>query len=146
MRILICTVLIACSSLVFAQDNWENLVTWEVNYNEENTSIELKATIQENWVIYSQFTPEGGPIPLSFEFEDIDGVEFIGKVEELTEPIKTMSKMFELEVIKFKNEALFSQKIKTTGDSRIIKGNVTFMSCDNEKCLPPKTVPFEVKI
>ncbi len=146
MRLLFTIALLFLSNFLFSQSDWDNLVTWEASYNEETSSIELEATIQKNWVIYSQHTPPDGPIPLEIEFEKEEGVEFVGKIQELDEPIKELSKMFDMEVIKFKDSASFSQAIKLSSDSAVIKGSVTFMTCDNEKCLPPKTVPFEVKI
>lgn len=146
MRLLLTIALLSLSSFLFSQSDWDNLVSWEASYNAETSSVELEATMQKNWVIYSQHTPPDGPIPLEIEFEKAEGVEFVGKVEELDKPIKEVSKMFDMEVIKFKDSASFRQAIKLSSDAAVIKGTVTFMTCDNEKCLPPKTVPFEVKI
>ena len=47
--------------------------------------------------------------------------------------------MIELE--KFKQEALFTQNI-TAQSGTTVKGWVTFMTCDGEKCLPPTDVDF----
>lgn len=145
-RIFISTLLVAFAAGIMAQDSWDNLVTWEATYDKNQAAINLTAQIAKDWVIYSQFTDPEGPIPLEFEFEPAAGVEYIDGVEELTEPITKMSEMFGVEVMKFKETASFKQKIKLSSDSAIIRGNVTFMACDSEKCLPPKTIPFEVKI
>ena len=32
-------------------------------------NIILKGTIEEGWHLYSQFTPEGGPLPLELKFD-----------------------------------------------------------------------------
>lgn len=128
------------------QAQTDDLVVWTAEYDEAISSITLTATMKDDWVIYSQKTDPEGPIPLEIEFETVDGVEYIGEVEELTKPIKVMSEMFEVEVIKFKEKAVFVQKVKTLETAQLIKGNVTFMTCDSKRCLPPKTVPFEVKI
>lgn len=145
-RILISTLFIAFAAGIMAQDSWDNLVTWEANYDKDQAAINITAHIENDWVIYSQFTDPEGPIPLEFEFEAAAGVEYIDGVEELTDPITKMSEMFGVEVMKFKETASFKQKIKLSSDSAIIRGNVTFMACDSEKCLPPKTIPFQVKI
>jgi len=57
-----------------------------------------------------------------------------------------MSEMFGVNVIKFKDKAEFRQKIKGASSGTTIKGNVSFMTCDAEKCLPPVSVPFAVKL
>jgi len=142
---MILSILLLVASLS-AQDKLDNLVIWEAGYNKEAGQIEITATISDDWVIYSQHTPEGGPIPLEFEFEELAGVEFVGEVEEGTKPISKYSEMFEIEVLKFKETAIFTQKIKTDHNNLVIKGTVTFMTCDSQRCLPPKTIPFEVKI
>ena len=146
MKLVASLLLISIATLVSGQDNWENLVQWETRYDKENNVIDLQANITKGWVIYSQYTPDEGPIPLTFEFEQTKGVEFIGDVEELDEPIKEVSTLFEMEVLKFKETASFQQSVKVAPDAKRINGTVTFMACDHEKCLPPKTVPFTVKL
>lgn len=128
------------------QAQTDDLVVWTAEYDNATSSVTLTATMKDDWVIYSQKTDPEGPIPLEIEFEALDGVEYIGEVEELTKPIIIMSEMFGVEVIKFKEKAVFVQEVKTSETANIIKGNVTFMTCDSKRCLPPKTVPFEVKI
>ncbi len=130
------------SNTVDAQD----YVKWTASYDAEQSSIILKAKMQDDWVIYSQEYVEDGPIPTSFEFEETAGITLVGAVEPLSEPIVVESKMFMAEVKKFKKEAIFSQKVELQDDSVVVKGNVTFMTCDSKRCLPPKTIPFEVKI
>ena len=51
--------------------------------------------------------------------------------------------MVELE--KFKNEALFTQDVKADEGS-MVSGFVTFMTCDGEKCLPPKDIDFSFEL
>ena len=54
--------------------------------------------------------------------------------------------MFELEVTKFKGKPVFYQIVHCTKKGTKLKGELTYMCCDNSKCLPPKTVDFEVVI
>jgi len=144
MKILLFVLSVVVTSSITAQI--EDLVQWSAELNEEQSAITLKAEMKGDWVIYSQHTDPEGPIPLEFEFEAVDGVEYVGPVEEITVPITKMSELFGVEVIKFEQSAEFSQAIKIKAKSGVIKGNVTFMTCDASRCLPPKTVPFEVKI
>lgn len=122
------------------------VVDWTTSFDKESGSIMITADIDKNWVIYSQHTEPDGPIPLSFEFEQADGLAFEGEVIEQTTPIVEESEMFGITVRKFKEKAEFSQKVSGYHPGQIIKGNVTFMCCDDEKCLPPETISFEVKL
>lgn len=100
------------------------------------------ATMDAGWAIYSQNSDPNGPIPTVFEFAEIADAEFIGEVRELSPVLKNYSDLFEVEVVKFKKEARFVQKIKFKGEPSHIAGNVTFMACDSGRCLPPKTIDF----
>ncbi len=123
-------------------------VTWEYNvtYSGPVTSVHLNAKMKGDWAIYSQFTEPGGPIPTSFEFEQSNEFSLRGEVEEKSNPIRNYSDLFEVNVLKFKDEAHFVQKISKLAEYTTVRGNITYMVCDATKCLPPKTIPFEVKI
>ncbi|MEM9546593.1 MAG: protein-disulfide reductase DsbD domain-containing protein [Bacteroidota bacterium] len=127
------------SAQIFKPINW----SFEVNQNKDDTyTFTATAKIDENWVVYSQHTGEGGPIPLEFTYDD--GIAKIGETEEISPAIKKMSKLFEMEVIQFKNEAVFTQKFIPNKGQSSIKGYLTFMCCDSNKCLPPTDVDFDV--
>ena len=122
-------------------------VTWdfEVTQNEDASyTLTAKAELDENWVLYSQFTGKGGPIPLEFNYDP--GVQLIGDTKEDSEAIKKMSKLFDVEVIKFEKEAIFTQKFKLEKGQTSIKGYLTFMCCDGLRCLPPTDVEFDVAL
>lgn len=122
-------------------------VTWdfEVKQNEDASyTLTVTAKMKGDWAIYSQHTEKGGPIPLKFTYED--GIELLGDTREESEVIKKMSELFELEVIKFKKEAVFTQKFMALGDNSSIKGTLTFMCCDDMRCLPPTEVVFDVAL
>lgn len=125
----------------------ENPVKWDskVLKNEDGTySLHVTANIDNGWVLYSQHTDPSGPIPTEFVIDSKD-VELIGDFEEKSKAKKGMSEMFGVEVIKFSKSALFTQKFDAK-DAKAIKGNVTFMTCDNQRCLPPTTVEFSAEL
>ena len=122
-------------------------VSWKFEVNKlEDGSYELVSTakMKGDWAIYSQHTQKGGPIPLSFEYEK--GVNLKGNTQEVSKPIKVVSDLFEIEVIKFKKEAVFTQKFTPEEGQNSIKGTLTFMCCDNLRCLPPTDVAFDVAL
>jgi len=122
-------------------------VSWgfEVTQNEDASyTFTATAKMKGDWAIYSQHTGEGGPIPLKFTYEN--GVKLVGETNEDTEAIKKMSDLFEIEVIKFKKEAVFTQVFNPEEGQSSIKGTLTFMCCDSKRCLPPTDVPFDVAL
>ncbi|MBT8189895.1 MAG: hypothetical protein KJO29_05660 [Bacteroidia bacterium] len=140
-QILVFSIGLLFGSLVMGQDP----VNWTFSYNEDEKELVFEAEMQSNWVIYSQHTDPDGPVPTYFELEDSEDFKSNAEVEELSIPEKKMDDLFGVEVIKFNNTASFSQKMEFVRDGAKIKGSVTYMTCDNQRCLPPKTVPFEVK-
>ncbi len=121
-------------------------VDWSFEVIESGDDLTLRATadIEDKWAIYSQHTGEGGPIALSFTFDDPSTL--IGETEEISEPIKVMSKLFEVEVIKFKKQAIFEQKFSKKKGMKTLSGEVRFMSCDESRCLPPTDVRFDIEL
>ncbi|WP_151086829.1 protein-disulfide reductase DsbD family protein [Hymenobacter baengnokdamensis] len=104
------------------------------------------ATIAGNWHIYSQFIEEGGPEPTSFKFTPSADYELVGKVAESPEPVKAFEKAFNMNIAYFPKRAVFSQKIRLKAAKTTVKGTVTFMVCNDEKCLPPDDLDFSVAV
>lgn len=121
------------------------VVEWTASYDEEANSVFIDAEMKDDWVIYSQHTDPEGPIPLEFEFGKSEKIELEGEVLELDKPITVMSDMFGVEVMKFKEKARFEQKLGEKPTKGNLSINVTYMTCDSKRCLPPTTVPLYVK-
>ncbi len=98
------------------------------------------ANIEEGWHLYSQFIQEGGPIPTSFDFKENKNVKLIGKVQE-PKGINTHDEMFDMSITWFDNSARFVQKVKVL-ETTDVKGEITYMVCDHERCLPPEYKEF----
>jgi hypothetical protein len=106
--------------------------------NGDTYMITATADMGQAWVIYSQHTPDDGPIPTAFMVGDKEV-----KFEEKTKVIKENDPMFGVDVLKFKHTAVFTYTF--TKDPKISGGDVTFMTCDGSRCLPPATVPFKIQ-
>lgn len=123
-----------------------NPVDWEIQSNKiDESTFELifKATMEEHWAIYAQDVEEGGPIPTTFEFEKAENLEFLGNVVESdVNKITKHDPVFDMIVPKFYEEAVFTQRIRFTGDSGAIGGYLTYMTCNDERCLAPTDVEF----
>ncbi len=105
---------------------------------DENTFELISSTeIDEGWYMYSQTIPEGGPPSTFFEITLPEGVELIGGVEE-SGNVKTMyDKVFDMDLVKFKKVAIFTQKIKTSQASGEIPFYIEYVSCNDKMCLNP---------
>ena len=97
------------------------------------------ATIDSGWHLYSQIVPEGGPIATSFIFQDSEDYELVGDTQE-EEGHVVDDPVFEMEIKFFENRAEFKQRIKVLNTVELIEGEVEFMVCDDEKCLPPNYI------
>ena len=117
-------------------------VTWETSVKKNSDSeCDLIATakIEKGWHLYSQAVPEGGPVATSFSFEGNSNYLKKGNTNEekghtVNDPI------FEMKITYFADRAVFTQRIKLRNTKPFeIKGSVTFMVCDDSRCLPPTT-------
>ncbi len=118
-------------------------VKWEFEKVEiSNNEYELKftATIENGWHLYSQNIDEGGPIPTTFTFTPNEKIKFNNKVIEPS-PLKEYDPNFDMELGWFENKVTFKQKIEILS-STALEGEVEFMVCDEEKCLPPKYISY----
>jgi len=124
--------------ITFAQTD-ENPAVWSHEVHKlSDTEYELvfKGKIMDGWHVYSQYTAEGGSLPSEFTFEKA-GVDYelIGETEE-SETIKEYSDIFEVEETFFKQEAIFTQKIKLLNpEVNQISVNLFYQIC-KEVCLP----------
>jgi len=122
-------------------------VTWEYEVRElGNQEYELifKATIDDGWHLYSQFIGDDGPIPTSFGFDSIPGLDLLGPVEEIGELETDYDPNFDMELKWFSHEAKFVQKVRIKGDNIKFNGYYEFMTCDDQQCLPPEYTEIEI--
>ena len=129
------------SILSFSQEK----VTWSYHYDLNTQEIVLDAEIADGWHLYSQVINEGiGPIPTSFTYNENTAIKLIGKTIE-PESIREYDENFEGELNFFKEKVSFRQKIDVLS-STSIKGVITYMTCNDTMCLPPKDVEFVIAI
>lgn len=118
--------------------------TWtseKINDNEYN--LKFHAKIDKTWAVYSQFIEEGGPVPTSINFTEGKHFKLIGKANESRNVEEKFDKVFEMKIKKFHNYADFTQRIKILDKTKPIEGYVTFMTCDDTRCLPPNDIDFK---
>ncbi|MDT8348038.1 MAG: protein-disulfide reductase DsbD family protein, partial [Flavobacteriaceae bacterium] len=127
--------LLPASAQIFDPVNFET----ETKTNEDGTiDLITRAKIDHGWKLYAQETAEDmGPVPTTFTYNLPDGVELIGATKEPEAPY-IYDDVFEMNIKSFKKEAIFTQKVKITKPLSRLSGEVEFMTCDDERCLPPE--------
>ena len=101
------------------------------------------ASIDKGWSVYSPLMDaENGPIPTTFEFYNND-LKAVGKARETGNRKEIFDPNFNMDLVKFSGRAKFTQRVKVD-DSKKVVGVLTYMTCDDESCLPPEDVSFEI--
>lgn len=111
--------------------------------NETEFELVYHAKMDDGWYIYSQFLAEDGPIPTEFNLAGNEYVQVIGKNTEAgPERIAGFDAIFKMQVVKFKREATFTQKVQVSDLAKVANGLIIYMSCNEESCIPLET-PFK---
>jgi thiol:disulfide interchange protein len=124
-------------------------VTW--SFGTEKTGdnkfdIVMTAEIDNGWHLYAMDIAEGGPIATSFTFEEPSGYALEGKPVAIDKPEVKFDNSFGMDIGMHSVRAGFRQKITVTQYPATVKGFVTFMSCDDKQCLPPRDIEFSLVI
>jgi putative exported cytochrome C biogenesis-related protein len=102
------------------------------------------AAIDPGWHVYSTNLGDGGPISATFNVDKKNGLELVGKLKPIGNEISTFDKLFQMKVRYFESTAQFVQKIKFIAGTYTIEGYLEYGACDDESCLPPTQVPFNL--
>lgn len=118
--------------------------TWEVEYLKNgDAKLVFTASVEDHWHIYS-LDVTGGPLPTEFSFEEHPGITWKGEVAEST-PITQFDKSFGVELAFHEDGAQFTRTLSVKEDL-VVKGYLSFMVCNDEMCLPPEYVDFEISV
>lgn len=101
------------------------------------------AHIQDGWYVYSQYLEsDDGPIRTAFSYDANHYLQFVDKNREEGKKYEGYDDLFGMNIIKFSGTPTFKQRVKITAPTTV-SGSLEFMTCDNEKCLPPVDVRFQ---
>ncbi len=131
MRNLLTALVLFVTSLGFSQV--QDPVKWKSSIekiSDTEYQIKLDASIEGEWHMYSQFTPEGGPLPLEFIYNNAQGnYEPQGKAKE-SEYTKKFNEVFEVDEYYFAKAAHFTHNIKITNSNvKNIQLEVFYQAC-----------------
>ena len=121
-------------------------VKWKIKLEDSKTAekeIVFTATIEKGWHLYDMNLPEGGPVSTSFTFETLQGAELIGQPVSNIKPTVVYDEQFAMDLRWFPGAVTFTQKAKILDPKKFkIEGEVEFMVCNDETCLPPDRESF----
>jgi thiol:disulfide interchange protein DsbD len=115
-----------------------NPVKWKTKIvQKSDTEYELimDATIDNEWHVYSQYTPDGGALPTAFDYKNAKGnYTLVGKTVESPYK-KVFNDIFEVDEYYFAKTAQFKQVVKVTNNKlKEIKVYIEYQAC-KEQCI-----------
>ncbi len=124
----------------------QNKVKWGLDFDYNRNVLQLKGEIEEGWHLYSSMTPpEAGPIPVEIKTKKSRGFRIKGRFVEKYDAVKTFDANFDSDVFIFEENYLAEQQIKLKKNS-LVNLTVTFMICNDDRCLPPIDEILSIKL
>jgi len=144
-------ILLAVFSVGLVSAQSLNPVSWNFSskkINDKEFELQLTATIQQGWHLYSQTQPEDAIAqPTSFNFNKNPLLDLNGKVKEVGKMEKYKDEKLDISANQYSNKVVFVQRVKMKGKAKTaVTGKLEFQTCNDEKCLPPKTVNFSIAL
>lgn len=125
-----------------------NPVKWEASIEKKTDTeffLSFKGAIESGWHVYSQFTPEDGPLPAEFLFHDNkNNYELVGKATE-SETKRAFNEIFGVDEIFFSDKVVFTQLVKQINPKKeTIQVELAYQVC-KENCIS-ETKYFEFNL
>ncbi|CAM1348370.1 protein-disulfide reductase DsbD domain-containing protein [Tenacibaculum insulae] len=147
MRKLIAILIFTLSFMSYGQIH--NPVKWTTSVkkiSDKESELIATATLDDEWHIYSQEIPKGGPIPTLFSFTGDQRYLKKGNTKE-DEGVVVDDEVFEMRIKYFDTKAVFKQRIRLkTNEKFVINGTVEYMVCSGANCLPPKEIDLSFSV
>ena len=148
MKTILATIFLFGAISVSAQNNPISWAFTSKKLTNGNYEIHMTASIERGWHLYSQIQPDDAiAMPTTFSITNNPLIEVVGKIKEVGNLEKFHDKELELSANQYSKSVNFVQTIKLKGKVKTnFSGSVEFQTCDDKKCLPPKTVNFKVAL
>jgi hypothetical protein len=128
-----------------------NPISWVFSVKktaDKTYEVHLTAAIQAGWHLYSQTQPDDAiAIPTGITFNANPLLTLSGKIRETGAMEKFHDAKLGISANQYSDKVDFIQLVKLKAKAKTnISGSVEFQTCDDKKCLPPKTVNFSIAI
>ena len=134
-------------------DDLTSLLTEPREETQENPfgagiSSATRTTMQSGWHLYSQVQPEDAiAIPTGFKLNSNPLLSLEGNIKEIGKMEKFHDARLEVSANQYANKVDFVQVVKLKANAKTnLTGSVEYQTCDDKKCLPPKTVNFTIPV
>lgn len=129
----------------------QNPINWTFSakkISDKTYELQMTATIQSGWHLFSQSQPEDAiVIPTAFTINSNPLLTIDGKIKEVGKMEKFKDEKLDISAHQYSNKVSFVQMVKLKAKAKTnISGSVEFQTCNDERCLPPKTITFSVPI
>ena len=129
----------------------QNPITWTFTSKklaDNSYEIHMTAMIEKGWHLYSQVQPDDAVAgPTTFTISNNPLIELSGKIKEVGKMQKFHDKELEISANQYSEKVDFVQIVKLKGKVKTsFSGSVEYQTCDDKKCLPPKTVNFSIAL
>jgi hypothetical protein len=142
--------LVILASFLFSWAYCQDVVNWSYTVkkvSDKTYEFHMKANVQSPWHIYSQNTPVGGPVPTKISYIKNPLMVPFGRVKENGNLLQKHEEVFGVDVKYYNDIVEFVQVVKVKKEVKTnIQGTIEFMTCNDEQCLPPRTIYFSVKL
>jgi len=150
-KLLFLLLTVVAAGTLSAQGNSLNPVSWTFSSKKISDNVyelQMTATIQAGWHLYSQAQPQDAIAqPTAFSFTKNPLLILDGKVKEIGKMQKYKDEQLGVTANQYSDRVVFTQKVKLKGKAKTnVVGNVEFQTCDDSKCLPPKTINFNIAL
>ena len=146
--IFILLVVVQGPNLLNAQLNPVNWTFSSKKISDKTYELHLTATMQPGWHLFSQEQPEDAvAIPTGFKLNNNPLVTLDGKIKEIGKLEKFHDAKLDISANQYAEKVDFVQVVKLKSNVKTnVTGSVEYQTCDDKKCLPPKTVTFSIPV
>lgn len=120
-------------------------VEWEFRseqVSEGEYELQFTAVIDPGWYIYGTDLAPGGPIPTAITFFEAEGYELVGDLR-YPEAVVKFDPNFDMDIPMYGDRVSFRQTVRVVSGKQVaVTGEVQYMSCDDQRCLPPDYLDF----
>lgn len=127
-----------------------NPIVWDVKVAEntnERALVQFKATVEPGWHLYGLSLPEDGPNATSIRFDLPESVQLVGSLQSSVAPIEKFDPIFSLKLSWWDSDVTLTQELLITdGAAHDISGTIYFQACNDQTCIAPQKIPFDVVV
>ena len=148
MKKLLAALLFFSPAFLSAQSNPVSWTFQAKKTGDKTFDVEMKATIAQGWHLYSQSQPADAiAIPTEFVLNNNPLFSLKGKIRELGKMEKYTDKTLGVTSHQYSGTVSFVQTVELKAKVKTaLTGTVEYQVCDDEKCLPPRKIPFTISL